>query len=144
MPEIKLTDREMRYIALFESLTNTTVMDCVVDDDKNRIIFLIKPGQAGLAVGRNGINVKRLREILNKDIEIVEYAETPEELIKNCFYPANVRTVKITTTADNRKVAVISVSPAEKGLAIGKDGRNVSRARLIAKRYFDIEKVVVI
>ena len=39
MPEIKLTDREMRYIALFESLTNTTVMDCVVDDDKNRIIF---------------------------------------------------------------------------------------------------------
>ncbi|HDH07181.1 MAG TPA: NusA-like transcription termination signal-binding factor, partial [Thermoproteales archaeon] len=39
---------------------------------------------------------------------------------------------------------LVSVPPADKGLAIGKNGRNISRARIIAKRYFDIEKIVII
>jgi N utilization substance protein A len=39
---IKLTSREMRYIALFESITGATVKDCVVDNDLNRIIFIVK------------------------------------------------------------------------------------------------------
>ncbi|RLE82246.1 MAG: NusA-like transcription termination signal-binding factor [Thermoprotei archaeon] len=144
MPDIKLTDREMRYIALFESVTNTVVMDCIVDDERSRIIFLIKPGQAGLAVGKNGINIKRLREILNKDIEVVEYADNPEQLLRNCLYPAKVKAVKITKTADNKKIAVVLVPPSDKGLAIGKEGRNVTRARVIAKRYFDIEKIIIV
>ena len=58
MPEIKLTAEEMRYIALFQDLTRATVRDCIIDNDENRIIFLVKPGDMGLAIGRNGINIK--------------------------------------------------------------------------------------
>ena len=144
MPSVKITEREMQYIALFENITSTVVKDCIIDDERNRIIFLIKPGQAALAVGRNGINVKRLREILNKNIEIVEFSDKPEELIRNSLYPARVTSVRVVTTADKRKIALVSVPPADKGLAIGKNGRNISRARIIAKRYFDIEKIVII
>ncbi|NIQ04573.1 MAG: hypothetical protein GWO20_02230, partial [Candidatus Korarchaeota archaeon] len=30
---IKLTSKEMRYIALFQSITGATVKDCILDDD---------------------------------------------------------------------------------------------------------------
>ncbi len=41
---IKFTSREMRYIALFQSITGATVKDCIVDNDLNRIIFVVKEG----------------------------------------------------------------------------------------------------
>lgn len=141
---IKLTEREMKYIALFESITGTTVKDCIIDDNLNRVIFLVKPGQAGLAVGRNGINVRRLRELFKKDVEIVEYAESVEQLIKNSLFPARVIAVKVANTQDKRKVAYVSVHPSDKGLAIGREGRNISRAKLLAKRYFGIDKVTIV
>jgi len=141
---IKLTEREMKYIALFESITGTTAKDCVIDDAMNRIIFLVKPGQAGLAVGRNGVNVRRLRELFKKDVEIVEYADSIEQLIKNSLFPARVIAVKVTNTQDKRKVAYVSVHPSDKGLAIGKEGRNILRARLLAKRYFDVDRITIV
>ena len=39
---IKFTNREMRFIALFESMTGATVRDCIVDEDNDRVIFIIK------------------------------------------------------------------------------------------------------
>ena len=46
---IRLTSKEMRYIALFESITSATVKDCIVDEEQNRIIFIIKEGEIGRA-----------------------------------------------------------------------------------------------
>ncbi len=133
----------MRYISLFESITGASARDCVYDSQLNRLIFLVRPGEVGLAVGRNGIKVKQLRKLLGKNIEVVEYAETPEKLITNSLFPAKIRNVRITKTNDGRKIAIVLVDPSHKGLAIGKDGRNISRARILARRYFDIDNVVI-
>ena len=54
---IRITTREMRYIALFENITGATVKDCIVDDVLNRIIFIIKKGDVGMAIGRKGKNI---------------------------------------------------------------------------------------
>ena len=53
---IKFTSVEMRYIALFQSITGATVNDCIVDDDLNRIIFVVKEGSIGMAIGKKGKN----------------------------------------------------------------------------------------
>ncbi|MDH5794590.1 MAG: KH domain-containing protein, partial [Candidatus Bathyarchaeota archaeon] len=42
----------MRHIALFESITGATVRDCVIDENFDRIIFVIKEGDVGIAIGR--------------------------------------------------------------------------------------------
>lgn len=133
----------MRYISLFESLTGATTRDCVHDPQMNRLIFLVKPGEVGLAVGKNGVKVKRLRKLFGKNIEVVEYAETPEKLIANSLFPAKVRSVRITKTPNGQKVAIVTVAPSDKGLAIGREGRNIRRARILAKRYFDIDNVII-
>ncbi|RLE63896.1 MAG: NusA-like transcription termination signal-binding factor [Thermoprotei archaeon] len=143
MVSIKLTDVEMKYIYLLESITGVTTMDCVIDEENNRIIFLVKKGQVGIAVGRNGINIKRLQKLIGKNVEIVEYAETLEELIKNSLFPARVLSVRLKKDANNRKIVVVSVPANEKGLAIGKDGKNIKRARILAKRYFNIDWVTL-
>jgi len=143
MPNIVLTDDEMRYIALFEELTGVVVKDCIIDKERGRIIFVVKEGQVGKAVGKNGINVKMLNKILNKSIEVVEYSETLEDIIRKSLFPARVNAIKLTKTANGKKVVIVSVPPSDKGIAIGKDGRNVSRARILAKRYFGIDKVMI-
>ena len=143
MPEIRLTEEELRYMSLFESVTGVTPRDCVIDRSMDRIIFVVDKGMASIAVGKGGANVKKLRELIGKNVEVVEYGETPEELIKNCLYPAKVLAVKVTKTADGRKVAIATVAPQDRAIAIGKGGRNINRARLLAKRYFDIDWVTL-
>jgi len=141
VPEIKLTAEEMRYIALFQDLTRASVKDCIIDE--NRIIFLVKPGDMGLAIGRNGINIKRLKRLLGRNIEVVEWADNIEQLAKNALAPARVLNVKVLTTPSGKKKVLVTVDPQDKGVAIGKAGRNVARARMILKRYFDIDSVIV-
>lgn len=143
MPDIRLTDEEIRYATLFESMTGVTPLDVVIDSDFNRIIFVVSKNQAALAVGRGGNNVRMLKQIIGKDVEVVEYAETPEELIKNSLYPARVIAVKVTKSPSGNLVAITTVVPEDKGIAIGKNGRNIAKAKLLAKRYYDVDRVVL-
>ncbi len=81
---------------------------------------------------------------MEKDIEVVEYAEKLEDLVANALMPARVKSVKLVKTANGRRVVYVTVDPKDKGIAIGKGGRNVSKAKLILKRYFDVDSVVIV
>ncbi len=144
MPSIRLTEEEIRYVALFEKITGITPRDTVIDSQYNRIVFIVDKNFAPLAVGKNGINIRKLKELTGKDIEVVEYGETPEELIKNSLYPARVISVKITKLPNNGNIAIATVHNEDKAVAIGKQGRNINRAKLLAKRYFDIERIKIV
>ena len=140
---IKLTSVEMRYIALFQSITGATVKDCIVDDDLNRIIFVVKEGSIGMAIGKRGKNIHQLEKMTGKKHEVIEHSENPAQFIKNALKPAKVDEVRITERMDGKTIAVISVNPKDKGVAIGKNGRNAERIRFLAKRYFQIQNVSI-
>lgn len=55
-----------------------------------------------------------------------------EDLIKNLMSPARVKSVK-TIDSNSRKTVHVTVDPQDKAIAIGKAGRNVSRAKIILK-----------
>jgi len=92
MSEFKLTTEGIRYIALFESLTGGMARDCVVDEDNDRIIFVIKKGDMGAAIGRKGSNINRVKKSIGKQIEIVEHSDDVKEFLENLFQPASIRT----------------------------------------------------
>ncbi|HDD25984.1 MAG TPA: NusA-like transcription termination signal-binding factor, partial [Acidilobales archaeon] len=48
------------------------------------------------------------------------------------------------SAANGRKILFVTVDPRDKGLAIGKGGRNVNKARLVLKRYYDIDVVTIV
>jgi len=140
---IKFTSKEMRYIALFESITGATVKDCIVDDELNRIIFIVREGDIGVAIGRGGKNIRLLERMTGKKHEIIEHSENPTQFIKNALKPARVNEIRITERPDGKSIAVVAVNPHDKGVAIGKNGRNAERIRFLAKRYFQIQSVSI-
>ena len=140
---IKFTSKEMRYIALFESITGAAVKDCIVDDELNRIIFLVREGDIGIAIGRGGKNIRLLERMTGKKHEIIEHSENPSQFIKNALKPARVNEIRITERPDGKSIAVVAVNPRDKGVAIGKNGRNAERIRFLAKRYFQIQNVSI-
>jgi len=140
---IKFTSVEMRFIALFQSITGATVKDCIVDSDLNRIIFVVKEGSIGMAIGKRGKNIHLLEKMTGKKHEVIEHSDNPAQFIKNALKPAKVDEVRITERMDGKTIAVFSVNPRDKGVAIGKNGRNAERIRFLAKRYFQIQNVSI-
>lgn len=133
----------MRFIALLENLTGAVAKDCILDQESNRIIFVIRPGDMGLAIGKNGMNIERTRKVIGRPVEIVEYAETPEEFLKNILAPAKVRGIKISKNSEGANFAQVTVDPHDKGMAIGKNGRNVVKTRLLMKRHFGMDNIMI-
>ncbi|MCW3993262.1 MAG: NusA-like transcription termination signal-binding factor [Candidatus Bathyarchaeota archaeon] len=140
---IKFTSKEMRYISLFESVTGANVKDCIVNEEQSRVIFVVKEGEIGMAIGRGGRNIHTLERMTGKKHEIIEYSETPAQFIKNALKPAMVKEIRITERPNGKTMAVVTVNPKDKGVAIGKNGRNAERLRFLAKRYFQIENVSI-
>lgn len=138
---IKLGENEISFISLFENITGAVAHDCIIDED--RVIFIVKAGNIGLAIGKKGINIKRVRDFLQKPIEVVEFAQSPEDFIKNTLAPARIKLISITERRDGKKVAMVTVNEKDRGIAIGKNGKNVARARLLARRHYNIEDVII-
>ncbi|MBS7623375.1 NusA-like transcription termination signal-binding factor [Candidatus Bathyarchaeota archaeon] len=139
---IRLKGEEMRLIALFESVTGATSKDCLIDEENDRVILVAKKGEMGLAIGKAGRNINTLRKMTGRQIEVVEAADNPEQLIRNSLTPARVKTVRITEKPDSR-IAVVEVDARDKAIAIGKNGRTIDKTRLLAKRYFQIDNVII-
>lgn len=140
MSEIRLSTEGIRYIALFEDLTGAAVRDCIIEDD--RIIYVIKAGDMGAAIGRNGDHINRVKKVVDKHIDLVEYADVSAEFMKNAFSPISVKSVNI-TDKNNKRIAYVEVSNKDKGLAIGKHGTNIDKVKLVAKRHHDIDDVIL-
>lgn len=133
----------MRYISLVQDLTGATIRDCIIDEENDTIIFIVKEGEAGLAIGKNGSNVKKIKMLLKRNIEFVEYSSDFDQFVKNIFAPARIASIKKVENPKGRITLYVSVHPQDKGLAIGRGGRNVHKAKLILKRYFNIDNVII-
>jgi N utilization substance protein A len=70
MTEVKLTTEGIRYIALFESLTRAVARDCYIDDENDRVIFVVKEGDMGLAIGKNGNNINRVKRLSSSQMTL--------------------------------------------------------------------------
>jgi len=81
----------------------------------------------GSAVGQRGTRVMAIiNELGGEKVDIIEWAEDPEEFITNAISPAKVEEVRI--LPKNRAICIVPED--QLSLAIGKDGQNV---RLAAK-----------
>lgn len=133
---IKLSGPEIKYITMFEKLTGATVKDCISNDD---LTFVIKEGDMGIAIGKNGFIINKIKKEMGKEIHVYEHSEDPAQFIKNLFYPINIEKVEI-----NDKKAKVYINQNEKKRAIGRGGKKINTVKEISKRHFDIEDVQVV
>lgn len=138
MTDIVINSETMGMITAFETLTGASVKDCI--DGTDRIIFVINTGLIGKAVGKNGKNIVKLKDMFNKNVQIVEFSDKPEQFVKNVFRNYDVQKVEIEQRG-NITHATVTVNPQMKAKAIGKDGKNLKIAREIISRHHKIESV---
>ena len=143
LSNIKITENEMKYMALLENMTGATVVDCIIDEAEDTIIFTVKKGEVGLAIGRGGEKIKRFRRMTNKQVEVFEYIDDPEKFIRNALKPARVKTIRLVDRVDGGRIAMVNVETKDKGIAIGRNGQNIKKIRFLAKRYFNLDTIVI-
>ena len=140
---IKLSTDQMRMMSLFQNVTGATARDCVEDEKQDRVIFVVNTGKMGLAIGKSGVHIKSLQNIIKRNVELVEFDEDPAKFLTNLLNSKLISEVKINKRADGTKQAIVMVDPRKKGIVVGREGRNAEKARLLAKRYFDISSVLI-
>ena len=140
---IKLTTDQMRMMSLFQNVTGATARDCVEDEKQDRVIFVVNTGKMGLAIGKGGIHIKSLQNIVKRNVELVEFDEDPAKFLSNLLNSKLISEVKINKRTDGTKQAVVMVDARKKGIVVGREGRNAEKARMLAKRYFDISSVLI-
>lgn len=140
---IKLTTDQIKLMSLFQNVTGATARDCIEDEKLDRVIFVVNQGKMGLAIGKGGITIRNLQNVVKRNVELVEYSEDPIEFLKNMLNPKLVSEVKINKRLDGSMQAIVMVDPKKKGIVVGREGRNAEKARLLAKRYFQISSVLI-
>ena len=133
----------MRLMSLFQKVTGATARDCVEDEKLNRVIFVVNEGKMGLAIGKGGSHLKNLQNIVKRNVEIVEYSDDPIKFLKNILNSKLITEVKMNKRDDGTLQAIVTVDPKKKGIVVGREGRNAEKARLLAKRYFEISSVLI-
>ncbi|MCE4601422.1 MAG: NusA-like transcription termination signal-binding factor [Desulfurococcales archaeon] len=138
----RITPEELRYLSILEELTGALGIRCIIDDENNRLIFLVKETDVGKAIGKGGKNVKLMRVLLKKNIEIVPYGDDLESMVRNLFPSVKILGIDVSERNGEKQVTV-RVAEEDKGKAIGKEGRNIKRARLVLQKLYGISSVVV-
>jgi N utilization substance protein A len=135
--------KERRYIEELRILTRATAFDCIIDDRFDRVIYVIKPGDMGLAIGKNGDNIKKMLRVLGRRVEMVEFDENREAFIANMFKPAAISSIRFGVPDEIIEVAVDQQE--ELALAIGRGGSTIEKARMLVSRFYgkDIGELVV-
>ena len=140
MTELSFDTETLGYIRLFEERTGARVKDCFEAEDK--LIYLVQPGEIHKAVGPGGVVVDRFKGMLKKEIQVIEYSDAEETLVRNIFFAFSPRSVEIAPKGKGRH-ATVTVDPAWKARAIGKGGKNLKIARAILLRHTAVDSISV-
>ncbi|MFA5246502.1 MAG: NusA-like transcription termination signal-binding factor [Candidatus Micrarchaeia archaeon] len=139
MSERKLSQEDIQLMNFLERATGAAASDVLTEGDS--VIFIVAKGQLGRAIGKGGANIQNLRRAMQgKEVEIVEEAADVKELLTRALSPAMIKGME----QNDKGEVLVSVEPKSKGLAIGKGGERIKKARLLAKRLFGVAEVRIL
>ncbi len=114
--------RIMGYISIFEKITKTHAVDFL--ESNGQLIFFVNEGKASKAVGKAGVNIKKLTHLLKKKVKIIQLTKDPIKFIEGLIHP--IKPAIIEVHGDRAIVQLSSVE--DKARVIG---RNASRLKFI-------------
>jgi len=130
----------IRLITLFENVTKATVTDCFINDSNDTVYFIIDEGKIGLAIGKNGSNVKHVEKLIKKNVKVFEFSKDLVKFVKNVIpYVINA------DVRNNGKeiIVAINVEKKNKAVVIGRDGKNLNLYRKLLNRTHSVSDIVV-
>jgi len=109
----------MRYINLFRKISYVSTTDCFVYN--NTIIFAVPRDSVAKAIGKNGVNMKKIGEILRKKIKVIEMPQEcdSENDLKN-FIGAIIDPITFNKMDVRDNLVTISAGRQSKAALIGR------------------------
>jgi N utilization substance protein A len=130
----------IRLITLFENITHAPVKDCLVDNDANTIYFIVEEGKIGVAIGKNGNNVRHAERVIGKTIKIFEFSKDIVSFVKKTIPQAT--SIKVRDEGDKVTVEV-RVGKKNRPLVIGRGGRNLRIYKEMFKRNYKVDDLSI-
>lgn len=127
----------MKLMTFFESMTGAKVKDCIPNE---KLVFVIEENEMGKAIGKNGINIKRMENALKKKIKLIEFNNDVLQFVRNMVYPIEISDVK----REEDNIIIQGKDTSTKAMLIGRERQNLNHLSGIVKRYFDVREVKVV
>lgn len=127
--------RLMRYINLFERVSNVSTKNCFVYN--NVIVFAVPKAMVSKAVGKDGVNMKRLSEILRRRVKVVAIANEDADLHK--FVSDVVDPITFNKIEIRDGFVIISAGRANKAALIGRDRTREKELSNVLKNLFKVK-----
>ena len=136
---IKFVLNTIKYISLFESLSDTKVKDCFPNE--GRLIFVVEQGMVGRALGKDSRNLRRIENMIKKKVKIIEFSETMQRFFTNLIFPARI--ADYSYDEDKKIIKVTAEDSMSRGFLIGRAATTLRNLEKIMQRYFDITEIKV-
>ncbi|VVB51310.1 NusA-like KH domain protein [uncultured archaeon] len=133
MGRIRLDPNALALLSTFEHLTGVKAIDCLQEEDTTT--FLVREGDLGLAVGKGGAAIEKVRSKLNRTVWVFESSDDPEKFMRNILKPASVR--RITKETDGS--FNVELSRHDRGRIMGLGGIRLKVIKELAERHHNIK-----
>ena len=130
---VQLNTETIRQISLFKDITGAHALDMITSEE---IYFVVAENEYGLAIGKDGRNIRKAEYVFRKPIRIIEYSPDLETFIRNMI-PHAKEIVK-----QGGKIEV-RIAPSDRSKVIGKAGYRIKIMEEFVKRFFDAESFKV-
>lgn len=134
-----LDTEDLRLSNVIEEFTGVNPKGICVMDEKMFIICDKK--EFGKIIGKQGFNIKKLSNFSKKEIELIEYDEDPKNFLKALFAPAQIIKFEEFDALDGGKGFIVEVPETARGLAIGRGGEKIKKAKFLCKKLFKLSDV---
>ena len=139
LARIKYDINVMKFISMFESATGAQLHDSFMQDEK--IVFVVKQGQIGKALGKRGANIRKLENLLKKKIRIIEFNDDVLQFVRNAVHPLQAKDI----TEEAGVITIIPLDSKTRGYLIGRSAANLRNTESIIQRYFkDVKEIKVV
>lgn len=120
----------LQYMNLFNQITKLTPKDCFKSN--NNLVFIVKQGDIGKAIGKKGVNVKKLSSIIKKSVKIIEFNDDVCKFIANLILPIKAKEIQ----REDNKVIIIANNNYEKGQIFGREKSNLKEILSTISKFF--------
>jgi len=130
---IKLDSDQIQKLAIFESITRTSLKDFL--EDETEMTFIINSKDLGKAIGKGASNVRMLENKFKKKVLMIGYEPDYKEFARNLFKPITIKDISLQNDLLNITIF---------GSQMAFPSKKVKKAKILLTKYFNNIKDVMV
>ena len=140
--KLRIDNETFRYLNAFSTLTGVSALDCF--NFNGEIVYVVEPGKISVAVGKGGSNIRKVENLLNKRVRLIEYSNDPITFVRNIMFPSSPRNMFLVTKSDGSKVIKVVADPQLKRRLFKEGKKLFNLINTLLERHFPSYSIEVV